>query len=376
MVGDGPDGVSGASSHAPSDALASATHDGPDRMGRELAEGPESVTATLAALDAAPGVARGLLDGARRTVIVGTGASLVMAQAAVPAWRAARRAQGDERPVLVREASAVAFGVDGEVLADGDVIVAISYRGSSPETVGAAEQARRAGRPVVAVTRPGATPLAGAAAAVVEVRCGEEEKGAATKSELATVAALLALGGALATGDAARSALEARLRGVVQDWASCAALGGDLARAAHTWAVGFGAGEGIAGAASLLWHEKVIRPAVGASVSTFRHGPVEAVRPGDAVVVIDVGPSGPSHVTYMGLLAREVRALGAVAVWIGPQPPEGVRGVPLADRGTGAILEATLRVQQLARAAALAAGTYAEDFRVLLDIVKAAPPIA
>lgn len=361
---------------SPTEAATTVGPDGPDAMGRELAEGPGAVDATLAAIEAAGDGVIGAMRRARRVVLVGTGASMAMAETAAPLLRLADRGGGDPRPVLLREASSVAFGVDGEDVADGDVVIVVSYRGTSPETVAAAQVARRAGAPVIAVTRPGSSPLAEAATLVTEVLCGEEERGAATKSELATLAALLALGRALPTDEDARHRLRAGLGTAARDWAPCAALGRDLARSERTWVVGLGVGEGVARAASLLWHEKVVRPAAALSVSAFRHGPVEAARQGDAVVVIDVGPSGASQAMYLDLLASELRQLGCVVAWVGPRPPEGMPGVGLAGRDAAASLEATLRVQQLARATALAAGTYAERFRVLLDIVRASPPLS
>jgi glucosamine--fructose-6-phosphate aminotransferase (isomerizing) len=350
--------------------------DGPDEMGREIAEGPAAVEATLGALARpGPAVADRLADAAR-TVVVGTGASMVMAQAAVPLWRMARRALGDHRPVLVREATGVVFGVDGEALREGDVVVAISYRGTSPETVGAAEVARRAGCPVIAVTRDGGSPLATAATAVVGIHCGAEETGAATKSELATLAALLAMGGALALDEVGVAALRRRLEAAVRDWERCAALGRSLAASERLWAVGLGSGEGVVRAACLLWHEKVTRPAVPLSVSDFRHGPAEATRAADGVLVIDVAPSTEAQRGYLALLASELRQLACTVAWVGPDAPSDLGGIAVADRGPEATLEATLRVQQLARATAHAAGTYVEEFRVLKEIVKPSPPLA
>lgn len=349
--------------------------DGPEEMGRELAEGPQAVQATLAAIDASNDVVAGLLRRARRLVLVGTGASMAMADTAAPLWRIAARSRGDARPLLLREASSVAFGVDGEDIGASDVVIIVSYRGTSPETVAAAELARRAGAPVIAVTRPDPSPLTDVATRLVEVRCGHEERSAATKSELATLAALLALGTVLPTDAGSRDGLRARLEAAVRDWEPCALLGQALARSEHTWVLGLGAGEGVARAASLLWHEKVVRPAVPLSPSAFRHGPAEAVRQGDAVVVIDIGPSSASQVMYLDLLASELRRLECVSAWIGPRRPDAMDGIDLADRDAAAGLEATLRVQQLARATAIAAGTYVERFRVLLDIVRPSPPL-
>ena len=45
---------------------------------------------------------------------------------------------------------------------------------------------------------------------------------------------------------------------------------------------------------------------------------------------------------------------------------------PTADHASIAALELLLRVQELARAAALAAGTYREDFAILRHVVRPA----
>ena len=332
----------------------SAYPDGPDTMGRELAEGPAAVERTLATVEAILPELRGLIGQSDRLVLVGTGASLAMARTAAPSWR--RRLA---RPVIVRQSTeSVLSEADGLQFAPGDLVVAISQGGTSPETLAAIRLARSSGANAIAVTAHPASALGSEAALVLHVASGEES-GAATKSELATLAALLAVSGELACDAAPRLALRRALAGIVAAWSDAAAVGSKLAAARRLWFAGFGASLGIAEAGALLWHEKVIRPAVALTPSEFRHGPIEAAGVGDAVVLVDVDPSDARRAAYLARLAEELAKLGAALVAVQVEP----RSSPLA---------ALLRVQQLARAAALGAGTYRDEFAVLRQVVGAA----
>ena len=78
----------------------------------------------------------------------------------------------------------------------GLLTIAISASGRTPEVVQAALRNREAGR-VIAITRDAASPLAGAAHALVLLPVAAEESGVSCTSFIATVAALLHLGLAL-----------------------------------------------------------------------------------------------------------------------------------------------------------------------------------
>jgi glucosamine--fructose-6-phosphate aminotransferase (isomerizing) len=330
---------------------ASAHPDGPDTMGRELAEGPAAVERTLANVAAMMPELRALISQCHRLVLVGTGASLAMSRAAAPSWRR-RLAQ----PVIVRQSTeSVLSGADGHRFQPGDLVVAISQAGTSPETLAAIRLARSSGADAIAVTAHPASPLGSEAPLVVHVASGEES-GAATKSELATLAALLAVSGELECDARSRGALSSALEALVAAWADAAGVGSNLAAAGRVWFVGFGTSLGIAEAGALLWHEKVIRPALAMTPSEFRHGPIEAAGAGDAVVLVDVDPADARRAAYLARLAEELARLGVALVEVQVEP----RGSPLA---------ALLRVQQLARAAALSAGTYRDDFAVLRHVV-------
>ncbi len=60
----------------------------PDEMARELGQGPEAVESTLREARRQRAELDALIARAGRIVLVGTGASLAMARAAAPLWRA------------------------------------------------------------------------------------------------------------------------------------------------------------------------------------------------------------------------------------------------------------------------------------------------
>ncbi len=357
------------------DLLLVASPDGPDELGRELAGGPDAVEATLAEVERLRPTLAPPLEATRRVVLVGTGASLAVGRTAVPLWR--RRTTGAERAVEIaaRQASEAALGdLDGQRFERADLVVAISQSGSSPETLLAARRARAAGSVVLALTAQADSPLASLASHVVGVASGPEH-GASTKSALATLAGLLALADVLPSDAPRATAAAQRLREVAATWEGVVATGRLLASAGRTWCLGFGASLGIAEAAALLWHEKVVRPAVAATPSEFRHGLIEAARAGDAVVLIDVDAPDPRRDAYLAHLRAELAQLAVVFVEVSGAhvigAPDAAGAIDMADPAIRA-LEALLRVQQLSRATALAAGTYRDGFAVLRRVATAA----
>jgi glucosamine--fructose-6-phosphate aminotransferase (isomerizing) len=341
---------------------------GPDAMGREIAEGPAGVEATLRRLATSDGdVPRSIVSAARRLVLVGTGASLAVSETAAALF--AGRA-------VVREASTLALAPGGPpgvgAWDGGEVAVVVSMSGRSPESRAAARRAREAGLRVVAVTADGASPLAAAGDAVIVTPIGEET-GAATKSALAAFAALATLAGALDPGDrAAVATLTRSLDATVADLAPARRAGPIVARSASAWALGFGPALGLARAEALLLHEKARRPTVFCTPSEFRHGPIEAATAADVVILLDVGDSAVgARRTYLERLRDELSTLGVPLVRIASEAGADL-AVPAAAPPVEAILHGFVRAQQLARVAAHVRGTYAEEFLVLRQIVRAA----
>jgi glucosamine--fructose-6-phosphate aminotransferase (isomerizing) len=333
--------------------------DAPDEMARELSQGPDAVESTLAEVGRRRSELGPMIAADGRVVLVGTGASLAGARTAAPLWRAQRR-----REVLVRQSSEVALNdLDGHHFAAADLVIAVSQSGASPETLAAARQAAALGCRVLGVTAHGDAPLSAAASHTLVVQSGEE-RGASTKSALATLAALLGLAGLLPVDGERRAAVAGRLRTIAGSPREAEASSLLLADARRVWFIGFGAALGIAEAGALLWHEKVVRQAMATTPSELRHGPIEAIGAGDAVVLIDVDPPDPRREAYLALLRGELAQLGAGIVELPPAVED--------EEPAARTLAALLRLQQLAHATALAAGTYRDGFAVLRRIVTAA----
>src|SRR5699024_9267564 len=105
---------------------------------------------------------------------------------------------------------------------EGALYLVISQSGKSPDLVRNAEAARAAGAYVVALVNVEDSPLAAAADAVVPLRAGPETSVAATKSYLATLAAIVHLvahwTGHAALMNALQDAPEAMRRALTADW--------------------------------------------------------------------------------------------------------------------------------------------------------------
>ena len=84
---------------------------------------------------------------------------------------------------------------------DGALVVGISQSGESPDVVEVVREAKRQGRPSIAVTNSPSSPLGLAADAVVKLEAGKEQAVAATKTYVNSLGAI-ALIFATTTGDA------------------------------------------------------------------------------------------------------------------------------------------------------------------------------
>jgi glucosamine--fructose-6-phosphate aminotransferase (isomerizing) len=357
-----------------------------DALGREMAEGPAAVAGTLANVARLRPALDAVVASAGRVILVGTGASLAVVRTVAPLWRhTAELARTAETvrvlDVLVRESTAALMGeIDGQPFRRDDLVIAVSQSGTSPETLAAARRARAGGSAVLAVTAHPDSPLGEAASLSLPIDSGEEHD-ASSKSALATLAGLLAMGGIL-PDNAQGTAVVERLEAVIASGKEAAAPGRLLAEADRIWFLGFGAALGLAAAGALLWHEKVVRPAIATTPSEFRHGLIEAARAGDAVVLLEVDAPDARREAYLGRLREESAALDVAIVEISPAGSPGPVSASEAGRqlrietmgaepAAGA-LETLLRVQQVARAAALTAGTYRDGFLILRRVVKAA----
>jgi glucosamine--fructose-6-phosphate aminotransferase (isomerizing) len=163
---------------------------------------------------------------------------------------------------------------------EGQLFLAISQSGRSDDLVEAATMARHAGALTAAIVNATDSPLAAACEFVLPIGAGPELSVAATKSFVATLAALLRLVASWTTDDRLSEAigrLPARLAAATElDWG--AALAG-LADADSLITIGRGPTLAIAREAALKLKEIANRHAEPFSGAEFLHGPVALVEP-------------------------------------------------------------------------------------------------
>ena len=208
-------------------------------MAREIGQTPEAVRLTFAELQR--GASRRVQNLTRSSdvILLGTGASLAMARCAEAPWTIADRSSAAPRRAVALDAAEALFAESRGLTDPGATIVIVSKSGKSPEALEVAQASRRAGNCVIAITSDGGSPLAGVASDVILTPIGDEH-GAATKSETAALAALLALGGLISNDPGAIDRIVALLCDVVADKNCVVAAGLAAGAARRIWTVGFG----------------------------------------------------------------------------------------------------------------------------------------
>ena len=230
---------------------------------------------------------------------------------------------------------------------DGAVFLAISQSGKSPDLLRSAQAAKDAGAYVVALVNVEDSPLAQLADTFVPLRAGPERSVAATKSYLATLAAILQLT-AHWSDDAELHQTIARLpddlrRGWESDWS---ALSEGLRDASSLFVVGRGYGFGAALEAALKLKETCGLHAEAFSAAEVKHGPMAIVGAGFPVLFF-----GQDDGTLDNLLAvaHDFRSRGA-RVLVAAPGASGTDALPL-PANVAPIVEPLLVVQSFYRAA-------------------------
>ena len=156
----------------------------------------------------------------------------------------------------------------------GCLFIALSQSGRSPDLLAAVAAAKAAGATILALCNSSGAPLIAAADLVIELRAGVETSVAATKSFLATLAALIRLVAAWrqdAQLESSLDALPAQMdRSWTLDWSAALA---PLESAAHLYVVGRGLGLGAAQETALKCKETCGLHAEAFSSAELRHGP-------------------------------------------------------------------------------------------------------
>ena len=168
----------------------------------------------------------------------------------------------------------------------GALMLAISQSGRSPDLIAAAEQARDRGALLVALVNDETSPLAEMADTCLPLHAGPEKSVAATKSFIASLAALLDLLAAWTEDAALRAAFDTLPdlldRAWQLDWSPALPL---LTNAEHLYAVARGHAFGVAQEAALKIKETCGFHAEAFSAAEVRHGPMALVGKGFPVLL-------------------------------------------------------------------------------------------
>jgi len=160
------------------------------------------------------------------------------------------------------------------------LFVAISQSGASPDLVATARGARDAGARVVALVNAPDSALANAAHYALPLWAGEERSVAATKSYIASLAALAHLAAAWTEDRALGAALDAAPRDLERAWQlDWSPFVRRLASASDLYVIARGVGLGVAQEAALKCKETCGLHAESFSAAEVLHGPQALLKP-------------------------------------------------------------------------------------------------
>ena len=202
------------------------------------------------------------------------------------------------------------------------VCLAISQSGASPDLLAAVSKAREAGAMIVALVNAKKSPLAERADHVVPLCAGVETSVAATKSFIASLAAIVHLVSCWAEDRELSEALRKAPRHLERAWSLDWNIAVErLKPATDLFVVGRGMGLGIAQEAALKLKETCGLHAEAISAAELRHGPMALVRPGFPVLVFSQNDEARAGVE---LLATELAARKADVMIAGSRCPGAV----------------------------------------------------
>src|SRR6202166_4581480 len=203
----------------------------------------------------------------------------------------------------------------------GCLFIALSQSGQSPDLLAAAAAAKAAGAVILALCNSPDAPLIAAADLSLALRAGVETSVAATKSYLATLAALIRLVAAWTQDAALESAVDTLPALMDQSWAlDWSAALPILESAAHLYVVGRGLGLGAAQETALKCKETCGLHAEAFSSAELRHGPYTLLGPGFPALLFAQRDATQAGVEALGseLARRGVPVMIAGAPAVGP----------------------------------------------------------
>jgi glutamine---fructose-6-phosphate transaminase (isomerizing) len=183
----------------------------------------------------------------------------------------------------------------------GCLFIALSQSGRSPDLLAAVAAAKAAGATILVLCNSPDAPLIAAADLVIELRAGVETSVAATKSFLATLAALIRLVAAWRQDAALDSYLDALPAQMDRSWAlDWSAALPPLESAAHLYVVGRGLGLGAAQESALKCKETCGLHAEAFSSAELRHGPYALLGAGFPALLLAQSDATQAGVVELG----------------------------------------------------------------------------
>lgn len=237
----------------------------------------------------------------------------------------------------------------------GQLVIAVSQSGATPEIVRTLQALQQGGGSGLAITNDPDSPLAHAAGEMVALEMGVERAVPATKTVTGQLTAFAIIASALGRVPFTREQLEAvpdRVQAVLDDPGPVAAAAEHLAGASQLIVVARGYLFAAALETALKIKETCSVLADGYSAADLRHGPIAAVTRG--LPVIALWADGPARAD-VGSLVEEMRARQANVLVVGEGDGADV-SLPSDVPEPLAPIVAVVRGQQLAHALATALG--------------------
>src|SRR3984893_9840311 len=226
----------------------------------------------------------------------------------------------------------------------GCLFIAISQSGRSPDLLATVAAAKASGATILVLCNDHDAPLTAAADLVVELRAGPETSVAATKSYLATLAALARFVAAWTEDAALKQDLETLPALMDASWSlDWSAALGVLRPAANLYVIGRGLGLGAAQEIALKCKETCGLHAEAFSSAEVRHGPFTLLGPGFPAMFLAQNDATRSGVE--ALCSELVRR--GVPVLIAGAPADGA--IMLPTTAATAEIAPILRVQSAYR---------------------------
>jgi glucosamine--fructose-6-phosphate aminotransferase (isomerizing) len=241
------------------------------------------------------------------------------------------------------------------VVAGDSLCIAISQSGRSPDLLTAVTAHKEAGAHIVVLVNDETSPLAALADTLLPLKAGPEKSVAATKSYIASLAALAAITAYWAEDaelTAALDTLPKQLKAAfTHDWTAALDV---LRNARNLFVIGRGYGFAVAQEAALKLKETCALHAEAFSSAEVRHGPMAIVDDGFPVLAFATSDAAGDGVRDV---AAEFVARGAAVLLAADTPLDGAVNLP-ADTASPA-LEPVLQIQsfyKLANSLSLARG--------------------